>query len=223
MQPLPAERFTNFREAQRKVNRDGHVEVAKAYYSVPTEYLGRTVWVRWDGRTVRIFNHRFQQIALHVRHEPGRFSTLGEHLAIEKISGIERGAEHLLRKVRFIGPQASDWAQSMLQERGIAGVRVLMGLASLAKRHPCDCIEQACEVALSYRAFHLRSVRQLIRRQAPKQQSLPLLEEHPLIRPLADYSQWLRTALATPSGEGPEAPGPSPEPPPPSLFPVAGF
>ena len=28
--PLPRERFPNFREAQRKVNRDGHIEVAKA-------------------------------------------------------------------------------------------------------------------------------------------------------------------------------------------------
>ena len=69
--PLPLERFPCFHEAQRKVNRDGHVEVAKAYYSVPPEYLGATVWVRWDARLVRIFNHRFEQIALHVRHEQG--------------------------------------------------------------------------------------------------------------------------------------------------------
>ena len=117
LRPLPAERFPSFQEAQRSVNRDGHVEVAKAYYSAPPEYLGRRVWVRWDARTVRIFNHRFEQIALHVRHEPGRFSTLGEHLAAEKINGIERGAEWLLLKVRGIGPHASDWAEAMLRAR----------------------------------------------------------------------------------------------------------
>ena len=44
--PLPIERFANFHEAQRRVHRDGHVEVAKAYYSVPPEYVGQTVWVR---------------------------------------------------------------------------------------------------------------------------------------------------------------------------------
>ena len=53
----------------------------KAYYSAPPEYLGRTVWIRWDARMVRIFNHRWEQVALHLRQEPGRFSTLGEHLA----------------------------------------------------------------------------------------------------------------------------------------------
>lgn len=50
LQPLPADRFAFFNEAQRSVHRDGHVEVAKAYYSVPPEYLGRRLWVRWDVR-----------------------------------------------------------------------------------------------------------------------------------------------------------------------------
>jgi transposase len=61
--PLPAERFPNFRDAQRVVHRDGHIEVERAYYSVPPEYLGRTLWVRSDGRLVRIFNQRFELIA----------------------------------------------------------------------------------------------------------------------------------------------------------------
>ena len=50
--PLPPERFDWFHEGKRKVNRDGHVEVAKAYYSAPPEYLGREVWVRRDSRLV---------------------------------------------------------------------------------------------------------------------------------------------------------------------------
>lgn len=98
LQPLPRERFEFFHEAQRIVSRDGHIEVAKSYYTVPPEYLGRKVWVRWDARLVRIFNSRLQQVALHVRHEPGRFSTQGKHLPAEKISGIERGSTWLLTK-----------------------------------------------------------------------------------------------------------------------------
>jgi len=90
--PLPATRFPFFHEAQRSVHRDAHVEVDKAYYSVPPEYLGHRVWVRWDSRLVRIFNDRLEQIALHVKHEKGRFSTDPQHIASEKISGVERGA-----------------------------------------------------------------------------------------------------------------------------------
>ena len=81
--PLPRERFPFFHEAQRNVNRDGHIEVAKAYYSAPPEYLGREVWARWDARWCASSISRLEQIAVHVRHEPGKFSTLGEHLAGE--------------------------------------------------------------------------------------------------------------------------------------------
>ena len=58
--PLPRDDFANFQEAQRTVYRDGHVEVGKAYYSAPPEYQGHELWVRWDARLVRLFNHRWE-------------------------------------------------------------------------------------------------------------------------------------------------------------------
>ncbi len=166
--PLPLERFPFFHEKQRIVHRDGHVEVAKAYYSVPPEYLGHTLWVRWDLRLVRIFNGRMEQIAVHVRQEPGRFSTQDQHIAAEKRSGVERGAVWLLSRVRLIGEHATRWAENMLKTRGIEGVRVLQGLLSLAGRHDAAAIERACEVAFSHGAYRLRTIRELLKREAPR-------------------------------------------------------
>ncbi len=193
--PLPRERFANFKEAKRKVNRDGHIEVAKAYYSVPPEYLGREVWARWDARLVRIFNARWEQIAVHVRHEQGRFSTHGQHLAKEKISGLERGANYLLGKVSAIGRQTQEWAGAMLLARGIEGTRVLQGLLSLAKKHTSQTLEKACETALSHGCFRLRTIRQLLKRESAQQQPLAFLDEHPLIRPLGDYALLVARAI----------------------------
>ena len=110
--PLPSEPFPSFREARRTVHRDGHVEVDRAYYSVPPEYLARRVWVRWDARLVRIFNDRMEQLDVHVKQEPGRFSTERSHIAAEKISGVERGAAWQLARV------ASHRAQERLLGRG---------------------------------------------------------------------------------------------------------
>ena len=194
--PLPAERFPFFHEAQRTVHRDGHIEVAKAYYSVPPEYLGRRLWVRWDARLVRVFNDRLEQVAVHVRQEPGRFSTQQQHIADAKIAGVERGAVWLLTRVRLcIGRQAASWAEAMIQERGVAGVRVLQGLLALVGRFQTASIDQACAIARSYGAYRLRTVRALIDRQAPTQEELPFVEEHPLIRPLAAYGQLVHTSL----------------------------
>jgi transposase len=195
LQALPIERFPFFHEAERIVHRDGHVEVDKAYYSVPPEYGARQVWVRWDCRVVRIYNRRMEQIALHVKREPGRFSTQPRHIASEKISGAERGTAQLLRKASLIGPQAERWAQAMLKERGIQGVRVLLGLISLTGRHREECIEQACAIAVTHRAFRLRAIRELIKRQGPKQQEFEFIQEHPIIRSLADYERLVQTAF----------------------------
>ncbi len=209
LRPLPAERFSFFHEGQRIVNRDGHVEVAKAYYSVPPEHLGRTVWVRWDARLVRIFNRHMEQITLHVRHEPGRFSTQGAHIAPEKISGVERGARWLMTRVSRIGPSTTAWAEAMLTARGIEGTRVLMGLISLTKKHSSDALEKACKIALSHAEFRLRGLRALIARQpSVVQAALPFLDEHPLIRPLNDYARVVAAAAArkTPAIPTPDAP-----------------
>ena len=48
--PLPSSLFPVFEEAPRSVHRDGYVEVQRAYYSVPPEYVGRQVWVRWESK-----------------------------------------------------------------------------------------------------------------------------------------------------------------------------
>ncbi len=195
LQPLPVERFPCFQEARRVVHRDGHVEIERAYYSVPPEYLARHVWARWDGRLVRVFNDHLEQIALHVKHEPGRFSTQSQHIAGPKISGVERGAAWLLGQVRRLGPHSSRWAEAMLQARGVEGVRVLQGLLNLAHRHPCAAIEHACDIALSHGAYRLRTLRALIEQQGPRQEQLPFVQEHPLIRDLSDYGQFVHNTF----------------------------
>ncbi len=232
LRPLPAERFPLFREARRTVHRDGHVSVERAYYSVPVEYLTRSVWVRWDARLVRIFNHRIEQIAIHAKQSPGKFSTHASHIATEKINGIERGAVWLLQKAGHIGPHAEEWAADMLERRGVEGLRVLQGLSALATRYGADAVDAACEVAKSYSAYRLRTIRQLVKRHAPQQ--VEFLSEHPLIRNLADYSAVAHRAMnhsvataaaAVPAGRGgrnqqdPRVPSPEP----PSSFPSSLF
>jgi|SRR5271166_41335 transposase len=191
LQALPIDHFPCFQEAQRQVSRDGHIEVQRAYYSVPPEYLGRRLWVRWDGRLVRIFNQRFETIALHPQREAGRFSTLDEHIVSEKINAVERGSAWLLSRIHRIGACSLRWAEAMLAERGIEGVRVLQGLLSLTRKHRSDRIERACDIALSHSAFRLRTLRLLIERETPKQAQLEFTEEHELIRPLVEYGRLL--------------------------------
>lgn len=188
---LPADRFPFFHEGRRTVHRDGHVEVDKAYYSVPPEYLGHSVWVRYDLRLVRIFNVRMESIAVHAKQEPGRFSTSDVHLASEKVSGIEKGAEYLLGRAHRIGSQTALWAKTVLQERGVQGIRVVQGLLSLVKRHSASQLERACELAISHGAYRLKVLRHLLAHPT-RQENFEFMETHPLIRDLADYGEFIQ-------------------------------
>ena len=193
--PLPRELFPCFHEGRRRVGRDGHLEVQRAYYSAPPEYLGCDVWVRWNEKTVRLLNDRFEQICLHLRKEPGRFSTHDAHIAKEKIGGVERGAAFLLGKVRLIGPQSLRWAEATLTERGIEGLRTVQGLLHLSHKHSVAELERACEAAWRNRGFSYRVVKELLKRQGAVQATLEFLDSHPVIRPVAEYGDFLRNVL----------------------------
>jgi transposase len=196
LKPLPPERFPSFHEGQRQVSRDGHVEVARAYYSVPPEYLKRSVWVRWDGRLVRIFSDKMKLIVTHVQNAPGQFSTLREHISERKISGAERGVNWQMGKVRSLGPQCARWAEAMLKERGVEGSRVLQGLLALAGQHRVAELEHVCDIAMSHGAYQLRTLRTLLsQREAVSDETVSFLEKHELIRELSTYEQFVRDAL----------------------------
>lgn len=195
LQPLPDKMFPHFHEAKRSVHRDGHIEVDKSYYSVPPEYLGRQVWARWDRHLVRVFDSQMQQITLHAKAEPGQFRTKPEHIHPHKISGIERGTEWMLRKISITGPHTTRWAQAMLSERGIRGIRVLQGMLSLIHTHSHRSIEKACEIALSHQAFRLKTIRTLVAKGGNKQQQFDFIDEHPIIRPLSDYGEFIQQCL----------------------------
>ena len=194
--PLPASMFPAFAEAPRIVHRDGHVELQKAYYSVPPEYMGRSVWVRWESRLVRIYNQRMEPIAVHPRHEPGKFSTDPAHIHDHKRRIIERGVDYLLNRARSIGPQTGAWASAMLDQRGVEGIRVLQGLLSLADKHLVTELEAASGRALHHGCWRLRELRELLAQATPPAQST-FLETHPLIRDLDTYAALLPACFET--------------------------
>ncbi len=74
----------------------------------------------------------------------------------------------------------------VLEARGIAGVRVLVGLLSLTHSYTRGPIDQACQIALSHGAIRLKTIRGLLKRSGSTQQQFEFLEEHPIIRRLED-------------------------------------
>ncbi len=193
LRPLPERPFRIFRCGSRIVSADGHVEVARAFYSVPCRYLGLELRVQWDDRLVRVYSGE-EQVALHARRAPGGFQTEPEHLPQNKRHLHLRMEGHLLSKAAAIGRNARLWVEAALEKRGVLAYRLVQGVISLTRKHPAETVDQACGTALRHEAFRYRTVATLCKRLPPQQQPL-FASEHELIRPLSEYVETLEKGL----------------------------
>lgn len=196
LRPLPPDLFPCFQEGKRTVHRDSYVEVDKAYYTVAPEYIGATVWARWDSREVRIFNQRWEQIGLHARLAPGQFD---KSLGLGGGTGpLHRQLDYWLQRAQELGAPCGQWSQGVLQHKGPLGLRSIMGLLQLADHHSFKTLNDACASALSRGAWRLRDVRALLeQRQREVQTHFGFAQSHPLIRNLAEYGLFVETKITS--------------------------
>ena len=197
--PLPPLPFPCFDEGQRMVHRDAFVEVRHAYYAVPEEYIGRQVWVRYDGHLVRVFNQRMELLKTHARQEPGRFTAPDQRADQPRVA---RTAEALCLRAEQLGAGCGEWAQRVRIERGVEAIRVLLGLLALAKRVGAPVLNRVCAQAAAQDAWRLRDLRRLLEGR-PQSEQLTFLERHPVIRSLEEYA-----TLVGASAPAEQAPGP---------------
>jgi len=192
--PLPPNLFPCFHEGKRTVHRDSYVEVDKAYYTVPPEYIGQTVWVRWDSREVRVFNQRGEQIKLHAHLQPRQFDKV---LGVGGGDGpLERQIDYWLKRAQELGAPCGQWSQGVLQHKGPLGLRSIMGLIRLTDDYSFKTVNDACASALSRGAWRLRDVRVLLeQRQREVQTHLAFSQSHPLIRNLAEYGLFIQSKI----------------------------
>jgi transposase len=192
---LPASVYESYQEGRRRVQRDSFVEVDKAYYEAPPEYIGRQIWVRWDGRMVRLLNERIEQIGCHARLEPGKFSRC---LGVRGLHGtIKESADYWLSRAAALGEATGQWARRALDARGAEALRSIMGLCHLADRRRASDINAACAKAIAAAANlpSFRTIKHLLEAgdHAPGQTQMELREIDPIIRPLSDYADFIRS------------------------------
>lgn len=198
LRPLPKSLFPAYQEGKRSVHRDSYVEVMKAYYEVPPEYIGRRVWVRWSSKTIHIFDEKMNQITTHIRQESGRFSSCLGARGLRKDKPAAT-SHYWINRVAIYGVSVEKWAVAMACNRPEYAIRVLQGLLSLGgnKKHLTIHIDKACELALASGEYTLGAIkRNLVQLEATpgtvlKQDEFSFLEEHPIIRPLQEYDEIL--------------------------------
>jgi transposase len=131
-----------------KVHRDHHIEIGKALYSVPGDYIGSQVAVRADSELVKIY-HRGQLIKTHPRMRPGTRSTDPSDLPEHKSAYALRDITHLIGLCTGHGENIGIYAERILDgPLPWTRMRAVYRLIGLVRQYGAGAVEAACAKAL---------------------------------------------------------------------------
>jgi transposase len=146
--PLPAAGYDVPVFTRVKVHRDFHVEVGRALYSAPKEYLGCHLDARADSALVKLF-HRGQLVKAHPRQQPGRRVTDPADLPPEKTTYAMRDVTSLAKAARRHGDNVGVYAERLLDtDLPWTKMRQVYRLLGLARRYGPGPVDAACGRAL---------------------------------------------------------------------------
>ena len=131
-----------------KVHRDFHVEVGRALYSAPKEYLGCHLDARADSALVKLF-HRGVLVKTHPRQQPGRRITDPADLPAEKTTYALRDVASLASTARRHGDAIGVYAERLLDtDLPWTKMRQVYRLLGLVRRYGPGPVDTACQRAL---------------------------------------------------------------------------
>ena len=148
--------------AKVKVHRDFHVEVGRALYSAPKEYLGCHLDARADTALVKLFHHG-QLVKTHPRQQPGRRVTDPADLPAEKTTYAMRDVAALARAARRHGDAIGVYAERLL-DTGLpwTKMRQVYRLPGLVRRYGPGPVGTACARALEVDVVNVTKIASML-------------------------------------------------------------
>lgn len=150
MQALPAVSYEYAEwKSGLKVAPDCHVTYLKKQYSVPYEYVGRSVDVRATSRILEIFYHH-ERIASHKRsHGPDLYVTNPDHIPPGKAYFLNWDRARFLQWAQELGPATTQVLTAILDRAVVEtqAFRSCLGIVTLAVQEGKTQVEAACRQA----------------------------------------------------------------------------
>jgi transposase len=138
-----------------KVHADCHVQVDRRFYSVPYQFVGRTVRVRLTHRMIEIFNEDNAIIAVHSRlYGDKRVVTLDSHYPEQKVGIARFEIKHAKSQASKIGPETEKLVNALVdQVYPLKYLRRIQGIVRLVQsgRVSKQGLEHACKQALVFK------------------------------------------------------------------------
>lgn len=153
MLPLDVTQLMEIKKSRTcKVGKNYHVELTedKTYYSVPFDYTGQEVKMKYSESEVEIF-YKGERIAIHRRSKiPTKYSTVEDHMTSDhriakKVSGYTK--EDIMRMALQTGANTSELVEKMMERNPYVqqGFKSALGVIALEKKYGKEVLENACK------------------------------------------------------------------------------
>lgn len=161
-----------------KVHRDFHVEVAKALYSVPGQFLGQHLQARADTQLVKLYSTgRSGELAAgrlvktHPRQPPGGRSTDRADLPAAKAGYALRDLARLIATCAEHGPCVGIYAERLLDDPlPWTRMRSVYRLLGLVRRYGPGPVETACERSLDLDVVSVSKIAAMLAKATEREQ-----------------------------------------------------
>lgn len=162
--PLPGSSFDTPTWSEPKVHRDLHVEVDKALYSVPSQFVGQRVRARRDAATVKIYV-RGELVKLHARVKPGQRSSDPADFPAGTGVYATRDVAALRAMAAVHGEFVEAMATAVLDTPlPWTRMRQVYRLVGLAKKWGSSRLNDACQRALAAESCDVNLVARMLER-----------------------------------------------------------
>jgi hypothetical protein len=159
----------------------------RAYYSLPTRYIGRKVWVRGTHNLVRIFSHH-ELIKTHRRARyPGERVTDLNDYPPEKLAYLMATPTYCRNKAAEYGPHTEQLIRAILSDHAMRNLRKAQGILRLAEKHGHEELEMACQRALLFGNYRYKSIKTILERGLSMPEDAP---PQPPRSPLGESFLW---------------------------------
>jgi transposase len=183
-----------------KVHRDFHVEVARALYSVPEQWIGQHLDARADSDLVKLYSTGSgagRLVKTHPRQPPGGRSTDRSDLPDHKAGYAMRDLTQLITTCAGHGPNIGIYAERLLDDPlPWTRMRSVYRLLGLVRRYGPGPVETACSRSLDLDVVSVSKVASMLEKAIEREQPvLPVAAGSPTGRFARDPGQYALPGL----------------------------
>ncbi len=181
LKELPAHRFEMPNWKECIVHPDHHVVFEKSYYSVPTRFVGKKVWVRGGLTMVDIFC-KGAQIKTHpTAHRPGTWRTDLTDYPEGKQLFLQFQPAYCKKEAYKLGEYAGRMVEEILTPHALVHLRKAQAILRLGEKYGAEKLDAVCRHLLDNGSNSHAAVKRLLEKGIPQaaavQQPPPLSEE----------------------------------------------